>query len=74
MPSDWDLISSDTRLSLSHEALRRAASAIADEAELLARDIERGVLDDRGGPSALRLLAALVRLDSGEEPALAEAG
>lgn len=73
MPSDWDLISSATQLSLSREALRRAAAAIADEAELIARDIERGVLDDHGGASALRLLAALVRLDS-EEPALAEAG
>ncbi|MGH7087114.1 MAG: hypothetical protein ACREFN_19255 [Acetobacteraceae bacterium] len=42
--------------------MRRASDAIAGQAELLAGEIEDGALSDRGGPNALRLLAALVRL------------
>ena len=58
---DWDLLSVDLQLALSSEALRRAVEAVADQAELLAGEMEMGVLADRGGPDALRLLAAVVR-------------
>ena len=58
---DWDLLSDDLQLALSSAALRRAVDTIADQAELLAGEMEMGVLADRGGPDALRLLAAVVR-------------
>lgn len=42
--------------------LRCAAERIAGQAEILASEMESGVIADRGGPDALRLLAAVVRL------------
>jgi hypothetical protein len=62
MLSDWNLLSEELQLVLSREALRRAAEIIAGQAEVLAREIECGGLNDRGGPDALRLLAAVVRV------------
>jgi hypothetical protein len=62
MLSDWTLLSDDLQLTLSREALRHAAQTIADQAEALADEMECGMLADRGGPEALRLLAALVRV------------
>jgi hypothetical protein len=61
MLRDWDLLSDEMQLALSSEALRRAVDAVADQAELLAGEMETGVLSDLGGPDALRLLAAVVR-------------
>jgi hypothetical protein len=58
---DWDSLSDDVQLALGREALRRAAQTIAGQAECLAGEIECGSLTDRGGPDALRLLAAIVR-------------
>ncbi len=58
---DWDLLSDELQIALSTEALRRAVNSVADQAELLASEMEAGVLADRGGPDALRLLAAVVR-------------
>ena len=58
---DWDLLSDDLQLALSSEALRRAVDTLAGQAELLAGEMEMGALADRGGPDALRLLAAVVR-------------
>jgi hypothetical protein len=63
MPRDWTLLTDDAQLYLAREALARAAALIADQAEFLAGEIEAGVLNDRGGADALRLLAALVRLN-----------
>ena len=60
-PADWNLFSDDLQLTLSREALRRAAETLADHADVLAREMEHGVLLDRGGPDALRLFAAVVR-------------
>lgn len=68
MISDWNVLSEDLQLVLSREALKRAAATVASQAETLACEMEAGVLADRGGPDALRLLAALMRL-LGEEPA-----
>ncbi len=58
---DWDLLSDEAQLALSSEALRRAVSRVAEQAEMLAGEMEAGFLADRGGPDALRLLAAVVR-------------
>lgn len=63
MLRDWNLLSDDLQLTLSREALIRASHTIAEQAELLAIEIETGGLSDRGGPDALRLLAAVVRVD-----------
>lgn len=70
MFSDWNLLSDELQLTLSREALRRAVETIAGQAEILAGEIEGGTLADRGGPDALRLLAAVVRA-TGEDPSAA---
>ena len=61
--SDWNVLSDDLQLTLSREAMRRAAEIIAGQAELLAGEMENGCLNDRGGPDALRLLAGVVRVN-----------
>lgn len=61
MAADWNHLPDDVQLALSREALRRAATTLAEHAELLAAEIEDGGLTDRGGPDALRLFAAVVR-------------
>jgi hypothetical protein len=62
MLREWHALSDDVQLALSRQAMRRAAETIAEQAELLAREIEFGALDDRGGADALRLFAAVVRV------------
>ncbi len=62
MLSDWYCLSDETQLLLSHQALQRAIASFAHQAEILATQIEAGLLDDRGGPDALRLLAAITRV------------
>ncbi len=57
----WNTLPEELQLVLSREALRRAAETLAEHAELLAEEMERGTLNDRGGPEALRLFAAVVR-------------
>lgn len=61
-PGRWDTLSEDLQLMLSREALRQAAETIAEQAESLAEEMEIGALSDCGGPDALRLLAAVVRV------------
>ncbi len=58
----WNQLSDDLQIALSREALRRATATIAVQAEVLADEIEAGGLADRGGPDALRLFAAVVRI------------
>ncbi len=58
---DWNALSDEVQLALGQEALRRAVDTIAGQAECLAGAIECGALRDRGGPDALRLLAAIMR-------------
>ena len=70
MLSDWNLLSDDLQITLSREALLRAARTFADQAEILAEEMEDGSISDRGGPDALRLLAAVVRM-SGNDGATA---
>lgn len=64
MPADWSLMSDELQLVVSREALLRASTIVAEQAELLAAEIEIGRLADRGGADALRLLAAIVRLNN----------
>jgi hypothetical protein len=59
--TDWHALSDDLQLALSREALRRAAETLAEQAELLAGEMDGGALIDRGGADALRLFAAVVR-------------
>jgi len=72
MFADWNHLPEDLQLALSREALSRAAATIAEQAEVLADEIEQGVLADHGGPDALRLFAAVVRV--GGQDMLAPAG
>ena len=67
MLRDWDLLSDELQLALSREAMIRAADTIAGQAEILAGEMEAGMLADRGGPEALRLLAAVVRVAGRDE-------
>ena len=64
--ADWNTLNDDLQLALSREALRRAAETLAEHAELLASEMEAGALNDRGGPDALRLFAAVVRTTNQE--------
>jgi hypothetical protein len=67
MFADWNSMPEDLQLALSREALCRAATLIASQAEVLAQEIESGTLDDRGGPDALRLFAAVVRVSGTDD-------
>lgn len=62
MLADWNILSEDMQLFVSREALRQAAEIVAGQAETLAGEIEIGTLSDQGGPDALRLIAAIVRV------------
>lgn len=64
MCSDWNLLSDELQLAVARQALRKAAETIAGQAEILAAEMDAGALADRGGPDALRLLAAVVRATS----------
>jgi len=48
MLSDWNLLSDNLQLTLSREALLQAAHTIAQQAEVLAGEMEDGCLADRG--------------------------
>ncbi len=61
MPREWTILPDAVQLHLAHEALRQALETVAGQAETLAGVMEEGELQDRGGPDALRLLAAVVR-------------
>ena len=74
MLCDWNLLSDDVQLILSREALRRAVETVANQAEILAAEMEEGGLSDLGGPEALRLLAAVARATGEEGLALPAAG
>lgn len=73
MLGDWTLLTDNLQLLLSRQALDRANATVADQAEILAGEIENGMLPDCGGPEALRLLAAVIRV-AGQDSRLAVAG
>ena len=62
MTDAWDDLPEDHQLWLAEYALRYASAILAQQAETLAVEIDRGEVEDRGGADALRLLARLVRL------------
>lgn len=64
MAREWTLLTDDAQLHLAREALARAADMIAHQAEFLATEMDAGALADRGGADALRLLAAIIRMNS----------
>jgi hypothetical protein len=64
---EWNLLSEDLQLCISQEALRRAVETIAVQAEVMALEMERGAIVDRGGPDALRLFAQVIRT-TGRDP------
>lgn len=71
MLENWTLLTDGAQLALSRAALAQAADTIAEQAETLAEEMETGELADRGGPDALRLLAAIVRAMTSQAVALA---
>ncbi len=71
MESEWKALSDVTQLALAQQALSRAAATLAVHAEVLADEFECGALADRGGADALRLFAAIVRINSNEELSVA---
>ena len=64
MLSDWDRMTEILQLRLAREALARASEMMAGQAESLAAEMEYGRLEDRGGADALRLFAAVMRVNS----------
>jgi len=64
---DWNHLPDDLQLALAREALHRAVATIAAQAEVLADEMECGSLADQGGPEALRLFAAVVRIGGEDE-------
>jgi len=61
MPSEWNCLSEALQIEIAGEAMRHAVETVASQADELAAEIEAGMLADRGGPDALRLLAVLIR-------------
>ena len=65
MMTAWTTLPEPLQLQLAQQAMQHATETIAGHAETLAGEIETGGLSDRGGPDALRLVAALVRAITG---------
>jgi len=61
--SNWHQLSDKAQLALTRAALVKAAETLALQAETLAREMEAGCIRDLGGPDALRLFAAVVRIN-----------
>jgi hypothetical protein len=66
MLSNWHQLSDKAQLALTRAALVQAAETLVLQAETLALEMEVGCIRDRGGPDALRLFAAVVRI-SGQD-------
>ena len=70
MSAAWQDMPRDWQLQLAQGARRHACAILAQQAESLAGEMERGEVEYHGGPEALRLLAHLVRLANPQsEPA-----
>ncbi len=66
---DWNQLSEEAQIALSRAALHHAVVVIAEQAEVLAHELECGGLADRGGADALRLFAAMVRVNDADDMA-----
>ena len=60
-PSEWHGISEELQVALAKEAMRHAATIIADQADLFAVQFANATLQDRGAVEALKLFAVLLR-------------
>lgn len=67
MVREWDCLPDAVQVALAREALARAIMMIAEQADALAQEIECGNLADRGGADALRLFAAVVRINGKDD-------
>lgn len=65
MFDSWACLSDNLQLVVTRQALLLATEASAHQADMLAAEFESGCLPDRGGCEALRLLAALLRTQTG---------
>ena len=66
MLTQWNQLPEDLQITIAQEALNRATAAIAAKAEVLAAEIENGAVADCGGPDALRLFAAVMRVSASD--------
>ena len=64
--ADWHLLPDALQLVLAREAFQRAVQTVLGQVEVLADEMHAGTLTDYGGPDALRLLAAIVRVSAEE--------
>jgi hypothetical protein len=64
--AEWHGISEELQLALATQAMRRAATIIADQADLFAVQFANATLQDRGAVEALKLFATLLRETSAE--------
>ena len=64
--TEWQLLSDETQLALAQQAMRQAATIIADQAELFAVQFTTKTLVDRGAADALKLFAVLLRETSAD--------
>ena len=71
---EWDSLTDAQQLRVSNAALLFAVKTIAGQAEMLAVEMDAGTLMDCGGPDALRLLAAILRISSTSTPSAASIG
>ena len=67
-PPEWNALPDTLQLALSRDALRRATETLAEHAEVLATEMEHGILYDKGGADALRLFATVVRVTNHDGP------
>jgi hypothetical protein len=64
--TEWQSLSDETQLALAQQAMRQAATIIADQAELFAVQFMTKTLADRGAADALKLFAVLLRETSAD--------
>lgn len=62
MNSNWDMLSDELQVALARAALSRAAEELADHADVMAQEMDDGLIADRGGPNALRLFGTILRI------------
>jgi hypothetical protein len=67
MLADWHYLSNETRFMLARAVMQRAIECVLAQALSLAQEIEAGMVPDRGGPDALRMLVEVVR-ESEQDP------
>jgi hypothetical protein len=62
--AEWMRLTEVQQIELARAALQVCIRSLAEQAEILAREMDAGCLLDRGGPDALRLLAKVMRASS----------